>query len=208
MAKFEDLTGQKFGRWTVIKQAERNERRHIYWLCKCECGNEARVTTGSLKSGNSKSCGCLRTEKTIKRSTIHGLRNTRLNYIWRGMKNRCYNPNSKKYPIYGGRGIIVCDEWKNNFKSFYNWAKNNGYKENLTIDRINVNGNYEPSNCRWATAKEQANNRTNSHVLTFNNETHTLSEWSRITGICRLTLFTRLKRGWSIKRALTIPVNK
>ena len=208
MGKFEDLTGQRFGRWTVIKQAERNKQQQICWLCKCDCGNESSVTTSSLKSGNSKSCGCLKTEKTIQRSITHGLKNTRLYYIWKGMKERCYNQNRKKYLDYGGRGIKVCDEWKNNPVSFYNWSINNGYSDDLTIDRINVNGNYEPSNCRWVTNIEQANNRRNSHFLTYKNETHTLSEWSRIVGICRGTLFARLKQGWSVEKTLSTSINK
>ena len=124
------------------------------------------------------------------------------------MKNRCYNQNCQNYSDYGGMGIKVCDEWLNDVTAFYNWAINNGYADNLTIDRINVNGNYEPNNCRWATDVEQANNRRNSHFLTYKNETHTLSEWSKITGICRGTLLMRLRRGLSAEQTLTTPLRR
>lgn len=134
----------------------------------------------------------------------HGMRNTRLYDIWRSMKQRCYNPKTNRYKKYGGRGITVCDEWKDNFQSFYDWAMSNGYSDDLSIDRIDPNGNYESNNCRWATAKQQANNRTNNNIIEFNGEVHTLAQWSEITGIKMATIGARLQKGWSVSDALTI----
>lgn len=204
MGKCIDLTGQKFGRLTVIKRVE-NKNNQSYWLCKCECGTYKIIYSGHLKRGKIKSCGCLIKENG-KNLFKHGLSHTKLHYIWWAMKQRCYDKNNKRYNCYGGKGIIICEDWKNDFKQFYNWSMNNGYQENLSIDRINVNGNYEPDNCRWADAITQANNKTNNHYITFNDETHTLMEWSRKLNIKHTTLCERLKRGWSIEKTLTLPL--
>lgn len=157
---FKDLTNQKFNRLTALK-IDRNENGKIYWLCKCECGNLCSVLTNRLISGHTKSCGCLEKEKIGKVNRTHNMSNTRIYKIHRGMKGRCYNKAYPKYKNYGGRGIIICDEWlgDNGFINFYNWSMANGYSDELSIDRINNDGNYEPSNCRWATPKEQANNK-------------------------------------------------
>lgn len=152
MRKLVDLTGKKFGRLTVIERSESK------WLCKCDCGNTKLVNGGHLVSGDTKSCGCLRNEQRIK----HGMRNTRLYSVWHGMKERCYNTKHKHFKDYGGRGITICDKWKNDFNAFAQWALSHGYADNLTIDRIDVNGNYEPSNCRFITNAEQQKNKRNS----------------------------------------------
>lgn len=128
----------------------------------------------------------------------HGERNSRLYTIWCRMKQRCFDTKIECYKNYGGRGITICDEWKNNYSAFKEWAINNGYKDDLTIDRIDVNGNYEPNNCKWATRKEQANNTRTNRNITYNNETHTLAEWSDITGIQRDVIKSRIEKGWSL----------
>lgn len=202
MAKFIDLTGVKFGRLAVIKQAGRNKRGQIVWSCECDCGKEVVVCGASLRRGNTRSCGCLQRERAIEYNTKHGGKGTRLYKTWKGIKERCFNPNKTKYSIYGGRGITICDEWKNDFKAFREWAMANGYNDTLTIDRIDANGNYEPSNCRWATQKEQQNNKRNNHLITFNGETHTLTEWASIKNIPRRTLQDRIYKGWKIEKSL------
>ena len=201
-----DLTGQKFGRLTVTGYSHTTNRKS-FWRCVCECGNTTIVYGESLKKGHTQSCGCLQREITRRRVLKHGQRHSRLYRIWCDMKTRCYSPNRKIFKYYGGRGIIVCDEWKNDFQTFYDWATANGYHDDLTIDRIDVNGNYCPENCRWITMKEQCNNRTSNHLLTYNGRTMTIAEWSEETNISSRTIEQRLNRhGWSVDRALTTPV--
>ncbi|WP_097026146.1 hypothetical protein [Clostridium peptidivorans] len=153
-----NIIGKKYGYWTVIKRSKNINGRST-WVCECKCGNRKIVKLHDLRNGRSKSCGCLRKETTSKNFKTHNLTNHRLFSIWSCMKTRCYNPNATNYERYGARGIRICDEWLNDFMNFYNWSMGNGYKDDLTIDRINNDGNYESSNCRWATIEQQANNK-------------------------------------------------
>lgn len=165
MPKLIDLTGQQFGWLTVVARAE-NIGRQTAWLCKCDCGNMKIAQGWNLKSGQTASCGCKNKERPRTESITHGQSYTRLYTIWIGMKQRCHYHKHMHFKHYGGRGIVVCEEWKDNFEAFHDWAIQNGYSESLTIDRINVDGNYEPSNCRWATYSEQNKNRRNSKKRT------------------------------------------
>ena len=202
-----DLTGQRFGRLTVIERAE-NIGKKTMWKCRCDCGNEKIIRADDLKSGRSKSCGCYNKEKTIISHTTHRGTGTRLYSIWSLMKDRCTNKNNKGYKYYGGRGITVCDEWMHDFQAFYDWSMSNGYADDLTIDRIDNDGNYEPSNCRWATQKEQQNNRRNNHLLTYNGKTYTIAELSELFGIDKDVFRIRINNNWSIERALTQKIKK
>lgn len=165
-----DLTGQRFGRLTVIERDGTDKNgRNVMWLCVCDCGGTTRTTTTHLRNGHAQSCGCLFREKLIEGgektrfATTHGKSRTRLYRILTGMKSRCYNPQSHKYPLYGARGITVCDEWKNSFQAFYEWAIANGYSDDLSIDRIDNDRGYSPNNCRWSTVTEQNRNRRCCH---------------------------------------------
>lgn len=178
-----DWSGKRFGKLIVIKRAE-NKGKDTGWLCKCDCGNEKVIRAGDLRSGATQSCGCVMRTNAIK----HNMSRTRIYKVWQSMKSRVYYEKGKRYKQYGGRGIKVCDEWldkENGFVNFYNWAMANGYDENAkhgecTLDRINVNGNYEPSNCRFITNSEQQYNRTNNHYLTYKGKTLCLTQWAKI----------------------------
>ena len=209
MPPLTDLTNQLFGRLTVIRRAGTDMNKKPLWLCRCSCGKQTLVPSQSLKSGATKSCGCLQEEHKKAGNIKHGLRYTRVYKIWLAILQRTGNEKNTDYELYGGRGITVCDEWKNDFMAFYNWAMENGYQENLTIDRIEVNGNYEPSNCRWSTQKEQCNNTRRNRRITLNGKTMTLKQWEEETGINSTLITARIDRlGWSEERALTEPVKK
>ena len=200
MGKFQDITGQKFGKLTVIKKVENINGRTAY-LCECECGNKKQIIGKYLKNGSTKTCGCGKILNPHHKT--HGQSNNKIYYVYKNMINRCYNKKNKKYESYGKRGIQVCNEWLQNFENFYNWAINNGYQENLSLDRINNNGNYKPSNCRWVDLYTQANNKRNNHLITFGKETHTLAEWARIKNMNYSKLLARINRyKWSIEQAL------
>jgi len=151
-----DLTGQKFGRLTVIEKTGKGRDGHAVWKCFCGCGNIIEVRGSHLLSGHTKSCGCLNEEKIIKHGDNRVGRTARLYIIWRNMKQRCQEPNHPSYKWYGGKGIRVCDEWENNYLAFKAWALVNGYREDLTIDRIDNDGDYSPGNCQWITNVENA----------------------------------------------------
>lgn len=204
-----DLTNKRFGNLIVIKRDEtapKGKGKCAVWECQCDCGNRCFYKTYELKNGTRAACPECR-KKLIDYSTRtkHGERRTRLYRIWEHIKGRCQNPNNDMYKYYGGRGIKVCEEWQE-FIPFRDWALANDYQEELTIDRIDFNGNYEPSNCRWATRKEQANNRSTNCFLEYNGETKTFQQWSEITGISARSISQRNKRGWTADRILTEPV--
>lgn len=208
MIYIRDLTNEIFHDLKVISYAGKRKRAK-YWLCECKCGNRKEIREDSLISGVTHSCGCKKKRQIIQRNkenTKHGLRYTRIYRIWQTMKYRCYNPNSDEYQYYGERGICLCEEWNDDFSIFYNWAINHGYKDNLTIDRINVNGNYEPNNCRWTTMKVQENNKRNNRILAFQGKEQTVTQWSEELGINRETIYYRLKSGWSVEDILLKPV--
>lgn len=197
------MIGKRFGRLVVFRYAGYINKHNYFW-CWCDCGRIKRVRKGNLVSGTVKSCGCYNSEKSrdrMKNNRIgmtHGMSKTRLYRIWMAMKARCGVVGSVGYKNYGERGITVCENWKNNFVCFRNWALNNGYQDGLTIDRIDVNGNYCPENCRWITNDEQQNNRRNNHIIEYDGKKYTLAQAARFFGIPQSTLWYRVKKGWGI----------
>lgn len=209
MSELIDMIGKKIGRLTVVERAENTKQGTTQWKCICECGNEVVILGSNLRQGRTKSCGCYQKECAKKRITTHGETKTRLFTVWQKIKDRCYNENHKSYKDYGGRGISMCDSWKDSFEAFRDWAIENGYSDDLTIDRIDVDGNYEPSNCRWVTQKEQQNNRTNNHLLTYNGETKTMAQWADEVGLPYHTIVARInKYSWTVEEALSTPVGQ
>ena len=210
-----DLTGQTFGRLLVLERAGSKNGRAA-WLCECICGNKTVVSGEVLRRGTSKSCGCLKKEVAAKRAsdrapslakanTKHGMCKTRLYGIWGNLKARCKNKTNNDY---GGRGITVCPEWQESFEAFRDWALANGYRDDLTIERKDVNGNYCPENCCWKTKKEQSNNKRNNIKIEYKGKSQTMAQWAAEIGITHMTLWKRLKRGWPIERALSPTKNR
>lgn len=203
-SNFIDMTG-----WVMAEHGVPNSRLTVIgldqikngvamWKCTCSCEghNEVIVRGSNLKNGNTLSCGCLFLENLKQRQLVHGDsergKQSRLYKIWADMKQRCLNPNNTAYKNYGGRGIKVYDKWIESYEVFKKWALENGYTDSLTIERINVNGDYEPLNCTWVTMKEQQNNRRNNRIITYNGETHTLAQWAEKTGISKRILWERI----------------
>lgn len=186
-----DVIGLKFHRWTVLSFAEKRKTQY-YYNCECECGIKKIVSGTRLVTGGSKSCGCYRFRKG--QNMTHGLRNHPLYGIWRGIKTRCLNPKSAHWSDYGGRGIKICDRWNDSFVNFYN-DMINGYEKGLHIGRIDNNGNYEPSNCRWETPMQNSNNKRSNVYVTHDGRTHTPAEWARELFVKANTIQNRIRKG-------------
>ena len=208
MKTAKDLTGKVFGKLIVIKKVGTDKKYNTQWLCKCECGNEKIVARDKLIIGHTTSCGCARKNFFKNLNKIHGLSHSRLWYVWYNIKNRCYRNTSKYYKYYGGRGITMCKEWLDDYQNFYNWAIKNGYDETApkgacTIDRIDVNGNYEPNNCRWISMREQSRNKRNNKRISYNGETHCLKEWAEILSVDYKKLRDRMYKHNNFEKVIT-----
>ena len=188
-----DLTGKTFGLLTVVNEVK-TDNKNIAWMCKCKCGNKKTILGSNLTGGRSKSCGCLQKENASKASKTHGGTKTRLYNLYKGMKQRCTNLNSPAYKYYGGRGIVICDEWLNDFQKFKDWCLNNQYSDEKSIDRIDPNGNYCPENCRWVSFEKQQNNKLNSAFISINDQKKTVAEWAKENGINKQTLYSKIYR--------------
>ena len=198
-----DLIGKKFGYLTVLEKAEPyvspKGKRLSQWLCECECGNKLIVTSSNLTRLHTKSCGCHRWDGT------HKMSDSRIYRIFNDMRTRCYLPAHHSYYLYGGRGIRICDEWLNNREAFLRWALDNGYAENLTLDRIDSNGDYSPENCRWVDRYVQANNTSRNVYLEYDGREQTIAQWCRERGFNRKLIGSRLAHGWTVEEAIETP---
>jgi len=196
-----EMIGTKFYRLKVVEEVGIDKRGEKLWRCICECGGETIALGYNLRCGNSKSCGCFNIDRIIERSKQHGMSKTRIYKIWVGVRKRCNTPSTKSYKLYGGAGVRMCGRW-DDFDNFYEDMKE-GYADNLTLDRYpNKKGNYEPGNCRWATPKQQQNNRTNNKIIYLDGISQTLSQWAELSGTGSSCIAWRLKKGWTIKEAI------
>lgn len=213
MPKYETVEpGEKFGRLTVIRLSHKKKHVYIsgkteekeYYLCKCDCGKEKIVEKNSLrnKKRGTKSCGCFQKEMVSQSNTKHGMYKSRIYKTWSDMIQRCYNKKEPSYKYCGSRGITVCPEWKKSFICFYKWAISNGYSDDLTLDRKDNGGNYNPVNCRWITMLEQERNKRNNRIIKKDGKELCVSEWAEILKIKSNTIYTRLHRGWDVGKAL------
>lgn len=205
-----DLTGQRFGRLVALGIAGRDNG--VIWRCRCDCGQEHRAKAGHLRSGSVVSCGCAARESAAEISrqyayckVTHGLSHTKLDQIYQNMVRRCTEPTNKRYANYGGRGITVCAHWLQDKPGFFIWALESGYAAGLTIERKDVNGNYEPGNCCWIPMARQQANTTRSHFLEWERRRQTISDWARELGVKPQALRHRVDRGWQVQRIFTQP---
>jgi len=200
--RFKDLRNQRFGKLLALEPIKKSYDANYYWLCICDCGKEKTILSSNLVRGISTTCGCGKI-KLGEVTTKHGMTKTRIFKIWAGIRKRCNNSKCESYKHYGGRGIVISEKW-DNFIDFYNDMKE-GYADDLSLDRIDPNGNYEPGNCRWATSKTQNRNRRNNNVITFNNESKTLSEWAELSGNNYTVINYRIRKGWDVEKAIFSP---
>lgn len=201
-----NISGQRFGRLVALGPTGRGNDGGILWHCRCDCGKETITIGAHLRSGHSTSCGCYQVEMTVRRSTSHGMSHTREYDAWCSMNKRCANPNDSSYLDYGGRGITVYSEWQDDFQAFYDHVGPIPF-EKATIDRIDNELGYFPGNVKWSTQKEQARNRRNNTMLTYDGKTQSMSAWVEETGISKGAIQTRIKMGWSVEKTLTEPVH-
>lgn len=210
---FKDEVGNKYGRLTAIRYCGTSEKRKALWECQCDCGRLFIATGCKLRSGATKHCGCLANEHHGTGYRTHGMtagnrgKYNGLYKTWTGMVQRCTNPNHVAYHRYGGRGVVVCDEWSK-FIPFMEWAQANGFEKGLEIDRMDNNGNYTPDNCRFVTGKANIRNRRNTLYVTYKGETKALATWAEILGMPYYILYQRNKHGWDTERAFTEPIHK
>lgn len=194
MKRIIDMTGQQYGKWLVLNIG--TKRHPTHWLCRCECGTIRDIPRGNLIRGMTTNCGCEQRKKNKDRMSTHGESKTKLYGVWLAMRRRCYLPTDKGFKNWGGRGIKVCEEWRNDYQSFNEWSLSNGYKEGLTIERIDNDKDYSPDNCKWATRLEQGGNTRRVLHIEIDGLTRTVKEWSEISGISGKLIRGRIKKGW------------
>jgi hypothetical protein len=196
----DSFIGKRQGQIVVLSHFKKGKNNSNYFRCQCDCGRIAEIRVDHFFNDKQTTCGTF--HKKYENSVI----GNKIYNTWNRMINRCYNPKSHKYYRYGKRGISVCKDWLNNYDNFYIWCINNGYKEGLSLDRINNDGNYEPSNCRWTTRKQQQRNMCRNRIITYKNQTHCLAEWCERLNLKYETIKSRLNKGWSIERAFEEPI--
>lgn len=201
-----DLSGKRFGRLLVQGYSHTNKHKNAIWECLCDCGGKKFLRSAVLINGHTQSCGCIQKDILLKRNLIHGFSGTRIYETWLDMKRRCFDAKRNQFKDWGGRGITVCPEWMT-FSPFAKWAMGNGYRDDLTIERKDNDGNYCPENCEFIPKEEQSKNRRNLHLVEYKGKVKMISDWARDFGIKQNTITDRLKRGWAIERALQTPVN-
>ena len=205
-----DYTGQRFGHLLVLSR-EPSVFRSVMWLCRCDCGAETIVRAGNLRSGNTSSCGCFRDIETGRRSTTHGqsvgYRSTPEHRAWKQALNRCRNPRLRSWKDYGGRGIRVCSEWEASFQAFFDYVGPRPSSKH-SLDRIKVDGHYEPGNVRWATTREQSRNTRRNHIYMLDGQAYFMADLAEKSGINHQTIKDRLRRGWTLERAVSVPARK
>lgn len=201
-----DKVGQRFGRLVVVSRAPgRGVRQRVRWMCRCDCGESVSVVTEKLGK-RTNSCGCFRVDHSTSKATVHGMSKSREYHSWSGAKSRCENAQSPAFARYGGRGIRMCERWRISFASFF--QDMGPCPPGMSLDRIDVDGDYAPGNCRWATSVEQAGNKRLHRLVTFRGKTRPVTEWARITGIPEATIRGRLNLGWSDRDSVTVPIRR
>lgn len=194
MGQLVDLTGKKFGRLTVVRRAGSTTNKAATWLCLCDCGNEKVVSSTHLISGATTSCGCYQKQRASESNVTHGASRSRLYNEWQHIKKRCYNPNASNYKFYGGRGITMCNEWRESFEVFKEWSMAHGYSDSLTLDRIDASKDYTPENCRWVTQFIQACNRSINRIVTYHGQSDVYEVMCRKLNVNTGTIRSRMKK--------------